>query len=132
MYVAKHYVRVNGVVYTPGEIIPSVKEESAIRLLAIGAIVNIEPATSVAKGESEEGAANSAPDSLPVADTDSETDPTNDSTDDLETDPVDDSADDLETDPVDDSAVPNDAEIPEIDITDGIVTEQPKKRGKRK
>ena len=120
MYVAKHYVRVNGVVYTPGEIIPSVKKESANRLLAIGAICIIEPVASAAKEESTEGAANSAPDSLPVADTDSETDLTNDST------------DDLETEPVDDSAVPNDAEIPEIDITDGIVTEQPKKRGKKK
>lgn len=117
MYVAKHYVRINGVVYTPGEIIPSVKKESVNRLLAIGAICIIEP---VAKEENTEGAANSAPDSLPVADTDSETDLTNDST------------DDLETEPVGDSAVPNDAEIPEIDITDGIVTEQPKKRGKRK
>lgn len=106
MYIARHYVRVNGKMFTPGEVITeAIPNDKAIRLAALNAIDRIEAA--LIQNERE-----------PAPDGKQEDDKTEYSA------PV---ASGLpepeEDDDTDDAEDEEEAEAPEIDVTDGIVAE---------
>lgn len=97
MYVAKHYVRVNGTVYIRGEIIEDVlSPEKEERLLRLNAIERINPHQNNMPAATPDDTPAATPDDTPVA-------------------------------------TPDD-DIPAIDITAGIVTEekQPSEKPKKK
>ena len=123
MYIARHYVRVNGKMFTPGEVITeTISNDKAIRLAALNAIDRIEdapiqnergPAPDI---KQEDGKQDNA---APVASTLPEPE---------------------EDDDTDDAEDEEEAEAPEIDVTDGIVAEPepetpaatPRKRSSKK
>ena len=137
MYIARHFVRVNGKMFTPGEVITeNIPDEKAAWLLGGGAVSELEdapdreanergpaprqkddkPDNDAAAMARENHAAQMAalgygPDGMPAAPEDAETDEDDD----------------------------DEAEAPEIDVTDGIVAEPepeeapaPRKRSSKK
>ena len=109
MYIARHYVRVNGKMFTPGEVITeAIPDNKAGRLLAIGAISKAE----AAPVQNERG---------PVPDGKREDDKTEYSAPVASGLPVPEEDDD-END-TDDAEDEEESEAPEIDVTDGIVAE---------
>jgi len=108
MYVAKHYVRVDGVVYVKGEIIEKdLPLETEKRLLRLNAIEKINPHPINTPAPARDDAPAATPDDVPAATPDDVPDET----------------------PEDD--------VPKIDITSGIViepkqAEKPKKKASKK
>ncbi len=118
MYVAKHYVRVNGVIYTRGEIIESdLPAEKAERLLRLNAIEEIGTQNTVPQPE---------PASEPNTEKQEQPEPASEPK----------KAEETEQQPEPDNPIPEqDDPIPEINITDGIVddkTKPKKKKGAKK
>lgn len=128
MYIARHYVRVNGKMFTPGEVITeAIPNDKAIRLAALNAIDRIEdtpiqnergPAPDGKQEDSEQGD-DKQDNAAPVASALPEPE---------------------EDDDTDDAEEEEEAEAPEIDVTDGIVAEPepeapaatPRKRSSKK
>lgn len=126
MYIARHYVRVSGKMFTPGEVITeAIPNDKAIRLAALNAIDKIEAAPiqngrePAPDGKQEDDKTEySAPvaSGLPVPEEDDDENDTDDTEDETE------------------------AKAPEIDVTDGIVAEPepeapaatPRKRSSKK
>ena len=106
MYIARHYVRVNGKMFTPGEVITeAILNDKAIRLAALNAIDRIDdapiqnergPAPDGKQEDSKQEDAAPVASGLPEPEEDDDTDDAEDET---------------------------EAEAPEIDVTDGIVAE---------
>ena len=126
MYIARHYVRVNGKMFTPGEVITeAIPNDKAIRLAALNAIDRIEAAPI----QNERG---------PAPDGKQEDDKTEYSAPVASGLPAPEEDDD-END-TDDAEDEEEAEAPEIDVTDGIVAETepeapaatPRKRSSKK
>lgn len=120
MYIARHYVRVNGKMFTPGEVITeAIPHEKAVRLAAMNAIDRMETAPiQNERGPAPDGRQeDDEPEySAPVASALPEQEEADDADDDEE-----------------------EAEAPEIDVTDGIISEPeeapaaaPRKRGSKK
>lgn len=106
MYIARHYVRVNGKMFTPGEVITeAIPDSKARRMLAIDAISK----TDDAPIQNERG---------PAPDGKQEDDKTEYSAPVASGLPVPEEDDDT-----DDAEDEEEAEAPEIDVTDGIVAE---------
>lgn len=123
MYIARHYVRVNGKMFTPGEVITeAIPNDKAIRLAALNAIdkvADISPSENEAELADGLKQESNEPDySAPVAS----------------------ALPEPEADDTDDAEDEEEAEAPEIDVTDGIVSEPepeeapatPRKRSKKK
>ena len=129
MYIARHYVRVNGKMFTPGEVITeAIPNDKAIRLAALNAIDKIEAAPI----QNERG---------PAPDGKQEDDKTECSAPVASGLPVPEEDDgENDTDDTDDAEDEEEAEVPEIDVTDGIVAETepeapaatPRKRSSKK
>lgn len=116
MYIARHYVRVNGKMFTPGEVITeAIPDSKARRLLAIGAVSETEDAPIL----NERGP---APDAV------------------QENAQPEENEQDAESDAEDEEEADEEAEAPEIDVMDGIVAEPepeeapaaPRKRSSKK
>lgn len=116
MYIARHYVRVNGKMFTPGEVITeAIPDSKARRLLAIGAVSKTEDAPIL----NERGP---APDAVQENAQPKENEQ------------------DAESDAEDEEEADEEAEAPEIDVMDGIVAEPepeeapaaPRKRSSKK
>lgn len=106
MYIARHYVRVNGKMFTPGEVITeAIPNDKAIRLAALNAIDRIEAAPI----QNERGP---APDGKQEDDKREDAAPVASGLPEPE-----------EDDDTDDAEDEEEAEAPEIDVTDGIVAE---------
>ena len=125
MYIARHYVRVNGKMFTPGEVITeAIPDSKARRMLAIDAISKTEDAHIL----NERG---------PAPDIKQENDKQDNASPVASAMPEPEEADDAE----DEEEADEEAEAPEIDVMDGIVAEpepeeapaaNPRKRSSKK
>lgn len=103
-YAAKHYVKITGQKFMPGEIIDiPIPEDKLPRLLKIGAVIPLAPTAPITAvtDDGKENAPNDYDDRLEDMSNDSFDEPKAESS--------------VETD--------DDAEVPEIDVMDGIVAE---------
>lgn len=111
MYIARHYVNVNGKMFTPGEVITEkITEEKERFLMGHDAISKMETAPI----QHERG---------PAPDGEKESAKQEDDKQDYSTPVASALPEPEEADDTDDTEDEEDAEAPEIDVTDGIVTE---------
>lgn len=118
MYIARHYVSVNGKVFTPGEVITENIDKAKVgRLLEKGAIFVMNGAPAKQESAPEENREQESRKAV--------------------NDPAESGADDADEN--DDAEDEEEVEVPEIDVTDGIVCEPeaedapaPRKRASKK
>lgn len=131
MYIARHYVRVNGKMFTPGEVITeSISKEKESRLLEKGAISKVEDAPVLRKEVITEG----------VSKEEDTPDPRESEIDHKEDQEIGNTEENDDEEDATDEAEASDEEAPAIDVTDGIVSdpanEEPdpstRKRGSKK